>query len=139
MVIWNAVIVLGIILGLYELFAIHSDLNFRGSHWLGHGVHSVVLMMVALFAVFNWPLFLDVTTLASRGIPLLSNVWIGRIVIGLILNFKMHSVSAVVHGQLAARGMAEHWTHTLLISALVVTSPLYWPFIEPILPGFLVF
>jgi hypothetical protein len=95
--------------------------------------------MIALFAVFNWPLFLDITTLAERGIPLLSSVWIGRIVIGLILNFKMHSVSKVVHGQLAARGMAEHWTHTLLISALVVASPLYWPFIEPFLPVWLLF
>jgi len=139
MVVWNAVIVLGVILGLYELIAIHGDLNFRGSHWIGHGFHSVLLMMVALFAVFNWPLFLDITTLASRNVPLISDVWIGRIAVGLILNFKMHAVSKAVHGQLAARGMAEHWTHTLLISALVVVSPLYWPFIEPMLPGWLLF
>ena len=139
MVVWNAVVVLGIILGLYELIAIHSDLNFRGSHWLGHGVHSILLMMVGLFAVFNWPLFLEVTTLAARNIPLISDVWSGRIAVGLILNLKMHAVSKVVHGQLAARGMAEHWTHTLLITALVVVSPLYWPFIEPALPAWLVF
>ncbi len=135
MVVWNAIVVLGIILGLYELIAIHGDLNFRGSHWIGHGFHSVILMMVALFAVFNWPLFLDVTTLATRNIPFIGNIWIGRIVIGLILNFKMHAVSKAVHGQLAARGMAEHWTHTFLISGLVVASPLYWPFIESMLPG----
>jgi len=133
------VIVLGVILGLYELIAIHSDLNFRGSHWIGHGFHSVILMMVALFAVFNWPEFLDVTTLATRNIPLISSIWIGRIAIGLILNFKMHAVSKAVHGQLAARGMAEHWFHTLLISGLVVVAPLYWPFIEPLLPGWLLF
>ena len=139
MVVWNAVVVLGIILGLYELIAIHSDLNFRGSHWIGHGVHSIVLMMVGLFAVFNWPLFLDVTTLAARNIPFLSDVWIGRIAIGLILNLKMHAVSKVVHGQLSARGMAEHWTHTLLISTLVIVAPLYWPFIEPALPAWLMF
>src|SRR3989344_1127075 len=134
MVEWNAVIVLGIILGLYELIAIHGDLNFRGSHWIGHGFHSIILMMVALFAVFNWPTFLEITRLASSGIPFLSNVWVGRILIGLILNFKMHGVSKVVHGQLAARGMAEHWAHTFIISGLVIVSPLYWPFIEPLLP-----
>ncbi|MBI2105651.1 hypothetical protein HYT56_02320 [Candidatus Woesearchaeota archaeon] len=139
MVVWNAVVVLGIILGLYELIAIHGDLNFRGSHWIGHGVHSIVLMMVALFAVFNWPAFLEITRLASSGIPFLSNIWVGRILIGLILNFKMHGVSKVVHGQLAARGMAEHWTHTFLISGLVVTAPVYWPFIEPALPPWLLF
>ena len=66
------VIALGIILGLYELFAIHSDLNFRGSHWMGHGVHSIVLMMIALFAVFNWGDFLQITTLAQKNIPFIS-------------------------------------------------------------------
>ncbi|MBI2508218.1 hypothetical protein HYV89_04670 [Candidatus Woesearchaeota archaeon] len=139
MVVWNAVVVLGVILGLYELFAIHGDLNFRGSHWIGHGVHSIILMMIGLFAVFNWQLFLDITTLSSSSIPFLSNVWIGRIAIGLILNLKMHAVSKVVHGQLAARGMAEHWTHTLLVSGLVVAAPLYWPYIEPLLPIWLIF
>lgn len=139
MVIWAPVIILGVILGLYELIAIHGDLNFRGSHWMGHGVHAIVIMGVALFAIFNWGSFLQITTLAERGIPFISNVWVGRILIGLILNFKMHGVSAVVHGQLAARGMAEHWTHTFVISALVVFSPLYWPFIEPLLPIWMIF
>ena len=139
MVILTPVIGLGIILGLYELIAIHGDLNFRGSHWIGHGFHSIILMMIALFAVFNWGDFLQITTLAQRDIPLISNVWIGRGLIGLILNFKMHGVSKVVHGQLAARGMAEHWAHTFIISGLVIVSPLYWPFIEPLLPMWLVF
>src|SRR3989344_6494491 len=139
MVILTPVIGLGIILGLYELIAIHGDLNFRGSHWIGHGFHSIILMMIALFAVFNWGDFLQITTLAQMDIPFISNVWVGRALIGLILNFKMHSVSQVVHGQLAARGMAEHWTHTFLITALVVVSPLYWPFIEPFVPIWLIF
>ena len=37
------VITLGIILGLYELILIHRDENFRGSHWLGHGIHAVII------------------------------------------------------------------------------------------------
>jgi len=139
MVMLTPVIALGIILGLYELFAIHSDLNFRGSHWMGHGVHSIVLMMIALFAVFNWGDFLQITTLAQKNIPFISNVWAGRALIGLILNFKMHAVSKVVHGQLAARGMAEHWTHTFIITALVVFAPEYWPFIQPLVPSWLIF
>ena len=139
MVFLTPVIALGVILGLYELIAIHGDLNFRGSHWIGHGVHSIILMMIGLFAVFNWGLFLELTTLAEQNIPFISNVLFGRILIGLILNFKMHAVSKVVHGQLAARGMAEHWTHTFIISILVVTSPYYWPFVEPLLPAWAVF
>ncbi|MAF50759.1 MAG: hypothetical protein CMH64_01580 [Nanoarchaeota archaeon] len=133
------VIVLGLLLGLYELILIHRDEDFRGSHWIGHGIHAVVFMMVALFAVFNWEYFLQVTGLAAKGIPLISDVLVGRIAIGVILNFKMHAVSAVIKGKAFAGGvsggMAEHWTHTILVTVLVVVAPYYWPLLAPFLPG----
>ena len=136
-------IVLGVILGLYELILIHRDENFRGSHWFGHGIHSVIIMMVALFAVFNWDYFLQITGLGARNIPLISNVLVGRIAIGVILNFKIHAVSAVIKGRAFAGGvsggMAEHWTHTIIISVLVVTAPYYWPIILPFLPAWVRF
>src|SRR3989344_4087324 len=90
------VIGLGIILGLYELILIHRDENFRGSHWLGHGLHAVVFMWVALFAVFNTDYFMQITVLINTGWPLISNPWAIRIAIGLILNIKMHATSAVI-------------------------------------------
>ena len=137
------VIVLGILLGLYELILIHRDENFRGSHWFGHGIHSVIIMAIALFAVFNWESFLAITTLDAMGIPLISNVLAGRIFIGLILNFKMHAVSAVIKGKVFAGGvsggMTEHWSHTIIISALVVTAPYYWSIIAPFVPVWLQF
>jgi hypothetical protein len=140
---FEPVLILGVVLGLYELILIHRDENFRGSHWFGHGIHSVLIMMVALFAVFNWDYFLRITTLGSRNIPLISNVLFGRIAIGLILNFKMHAVSAVIKGKAFAGGvsggMAEHWMHTIIVSVLVVTSPYYWPFLVPFLPAWLNF
>ena len=130
------ILVLGVILGLYELILIHKDENFRGSHWLGHGFHSVFFMLIALFFVFNTEYFLNVTGLVDKGWPLISNPWIVRVIIGLILNIKMHATSAVVRGGsgIAARGMAEHWTHTIIISVLVVLAPLYWPILAPFLP-----
>jgi len=137
------VIVLGIILGLYELILIHRDESFRGSHWMGHGLHSIIIMMIALFAVFNWDYFLQITGLASKNIPLISDVLVGRILIGLILNFKIHAVSAVIKGKAFAGGlsggMAEHWAHTIIISVLVVTAPYYWPLLIPFLPVWLRF
>lgn len=140
---FEPIILLGIILGLYELILIHRDENFRGSHWFGHGLHSIILMMVALFAVFNWDYFLQITTLGQRGIPLISNVLFGRIFVGLILNFKMHAVSAVIKGRAFAGGvsggMAEHWFHTILVSVLVVTAPYYWDVIAVFLPVWLRF
>ncbi len=134
------VIGLGIILGIYELILIHRDENFRGSHWIGHGLHSVIFMMVALFAVFNTEYFLNITGIASQDWPAwLTSKWTVRIIIGLILNIKMHATSAVIKGQ-AFRGglsgsMAEHWTHTTLVSILVIVAPLYWPLLEPFLPA----
>lgn len=142
-IIIEPVILLGIILGLYELILIHRDESFRGSHWLGHGFHAIVIMIIALFAVFNWDYFLNITGIANMNIPLLNNVLFGRIVIGVILNFKMHAVSAVIKGRAFAGGlsggMAEHWTHTIIVTVLVVTAPYYWPFLAPLLPTWMSF
>lgn len=131
------VVALGIILGIYELIAIHSDMNFRGSHWFGHGLHAVVFMFVALFIVLNVETFFELAGVASWGLPSwLTNPWVFRALVGIILNIKMHATSSLSHGgQLAARGMAEHWTHTTLISLLVVLSPLYWPVVAVLLPS----
>jgi hypothetical protein len=130
------ILFLGVILGLYELILIHRDENFRGSHWLGHGIHSVVFMIIALFFVFNTEYFLTLTGLIDKEWPIISNPWAVRVIIGIILNIKMHAVSSVLRGGsgIAARGMTEHWTHTTIISALVVLAPLYWPFLAMVLP-----
>ncbi len=134
---FTPIIVLTIILGLYELILIHRDENFRGSHWFGHGLHAMVFMFVALFFVFNTDYFLSITGLVDKGWPVISSAWGVRIIIGLILNIKMHAVSAVVKGGLRGSmtgGMAEHWTHTTIVTVLVILGPLYWPLIATILP-----
>jgi len=135
---FTPIIVLGLILGLYELILIHRDENFTGSHWFGHGLHSVFFMFIALFFIFNTDFFLNITGLAEKGWPLISNPWWVRVIIGIILNIKMHATSAVIKGGLRGSltgGMTEHWAHTTLITALVVTSPLYWPFLVQFLPA----
>ena len=94
-------------------------------------------MIVALFFVFNTDYFLQVTGLGEKGWPIISNPWAVRIIIGLILNIKMHAVSAVIKGGLRGSmtgGMTEHWTHTTIVSVLVVVAPLYWPLIVTFLP-----
>ncbi len=136
--IFAPVLGIGTILGLYELILIHRDENFRGSHWIGHGFHAVVFMWIALFAIFNTDYFLQITGILDKGWPLISNPWAVRIIIGIILNFKIHATSAAIRsGGLAARGLTEHWTHTIIVSALAVTSPLYWPLLQPLLPTWL--
>ncbi|MDD5649929.1 MAG: hypothetical protein PHF86_05830 [Candidatus Nanoarchaeia archaeon] len=132
------VFTIGIILGLYELILVHRDENFRGSHWLGHGLHAITTMIIGLFIVMNTEYFLNVTNLINSGIPLISNILVVQIAVGLIINIKMHATSAVVHGGgLAARGMAEHWTHTTIITVLVILSPYVWPYLAPMVPAYL--
>ena len=133
---------LGTILGLYELILIHRDENFKGSHWFGHGLHAVVFMWIALFAIFNTEYFLQLIGIANADWGSFSFIttspWFIRILIGIILNIKMHATSAAIRGGgIAARGLTEHWTHTLIVSALAVTSPLYWPLLQPLLPTWL--
>lgn len=132
------IIPLGILIGLYELILIHRDMNFRGSHWLGHGVHSIVFIWIALFITMNTEYFLTVTGLIDKAIPLISNVHAVRIAVGIILNIKIHAMSSLAKGgQLAARGLAEHWTHTLIVSILVIVAPYVWPYVEPLIPVYL--
>ena len=131
------ILALGLILGLYELILIHRDESFRGSHWIGHGLHAVIFMIIALFFIFNTEYFLSITGLGEKAWPVISSTWGVRIIIGLILNIKMHAVSAAVKGGLRGSitgGMTEHWLHTTIVTVLVVTSPLYWPILAQFLP-----
>ncbi len=136
--IWRPVLFYGLILGLYELFLIHGDENFRGSHWFGHGLQAVGFMFIAIFFVLNVKYAMDVTGYSKLNIaPWLKSPLTFQILIGVILNFKIHAVSAVIHTQgVAARGLAEHWSHTILVSALVVAVHYVHKFIAPLLPVF---
>ena len=130
------IVPIAIVIGLYELIAIHSDMNFRGSHWFGHGISAIVSIAIALFITMNTEYFIEA---AGITYAYLSNPLILRIVVGIILNIKIHAQSSIARGMsgVAARGLAEHWTHTLLISALVVIAPYVWPVLEPIVPVWL--
>ncbi|MBS3135173.1 hypothetical protein J4406_02290 [Candidatus Woesearchaeota archaeon] len=125
-------LVLTPIIGLYELFLIHHDENFRGSHWIGHGLSTFVTILIGLLIVFNVPYFLELTNLASKS-SWLANVWIVRSLIGLIILIRIHAQSAVVKTTIgSSKGLKETWFHSLIIVVLIVTAPLYWVLIEPL-------
>jgi hypothetical protein len=126
-------LVLTPILGLYELFLIHHDENFRGSHWLGHGLSTFSTILIGLLIVFNVPYFLELTNLDSAS-SILGNVWVIRVLIGLIIMIRIHAQSSVVKATIgSSKGLKETWMHSLIIVVLIVTSPLYWPLLEPII------
>lgn len=130
------VIYMGIIIGLYELIVIHKDVGgYRGSHWIGHGIHSIGFVLIALFITMNTGWIYSNLTFFQR-IPFIENKIVFQILIGLLLMIKVHLVSAVVKGAVG-RGMKETWIHSLIISGLVVAAPYIWILLEPLVKNVL--
>ena len=130
-------LVLTPVIGLYELFLIHHDENFRGSHWLGHGLSTFVTIFIGIMIIFNVPYFLELTNLSSIN-SFLGNVWVVRALIGLVLWIRIHAQSAVVKATIgSSKGLKETWMHGLIVVVLIVASPLYWPFIESLVKNIL--
>jgi hypothetical protein len=126
-------LVLTPIIGLYEMFLIHNDENFRGSHWFGHGLSTFPTILIGLLIIFNVPYFLELTNLVNVN-SLLANVWVIRGLIGLIILIRIHAQSAVVKTTVgSSKGLKETWFHTLIIVILIVAAPLYWPLLEPLI------
>ena len=125
-------IILGVIIGLYELILIHRDENFRGSHWFGHGLHSAGWAILAVFITMNTEfVYANLTFLQT--IPFIENILVFRIAIGLLTVIKVHGASAVVKTTVgSSKGMKQTWAHSLIVGALVVLAPYIWPFLEPI-------
>ena len=127
---------MGLIIGLYELILVHRDENFRGSHWLGHGLHAVGWAIAAVFAVMNveyvYTLFPGI-----KGIKLLGNVIVFRIAIGLITIVKIHSAAAVIKATGGGKTIGQTWAHSFVVAVLIVASPYVWPAIEPIFAKYL--
>ena len=125
-------LVIGVLIGLYELILIHRDENFRGSHWLTHGFHSAFWAILAVFATMNAG-YVYANLAFLQNIPLISNVLFFRIFIGLLTIIKVHAASAVVKTTIgSSRGLKQTWAHSFVVGILVVVSPYIWPFIEPV-------
>ena len=127
-------IAMGIVIGVYELFLIHRDENYRGSHWFAHGLHTFVPIIIGLLVSFNVPFFLEQF---GSSIPAwLQSELLIRLTIALVIAIKVRAISAVVPGA-AGRGMKEGWIHTFIVGGAVAVAPYAWPFIAPFAPTWL--
>ncbi|MBI1970889.1 hypothetical protein HYS47_04020 [Candidatus Woesearchaeota archaeon] len=125
-------LVMGIIIGLIELFFVHSD--EQGMGWLTHGLHGVVAAMIFVFISMN-------IGPVSRmvGYPLEESFAINlgvRILLGIIATIKVKAAAAIAG---KASGIGEKLWHALAVGALIAAAPYVWPFIDPLLPAFLKF
>jgi hypothetical protein len=126
-------IIMGIIIGLYEIILIHRDVTVP-THRFGHSVHAVVFAVVATFATMNTPWVFD-NFAFLQGIPFMSPI-VFQAIIGLIAVLKIHGVSAAIKTTIGgiSVGMRETWFHSILVGALIVAAPYVWPLVAPVLP-----
>lgn len=131
-------LVLGCLIGLYEIFLIHRDT--MAYHRLGHSIHAFALSIAFCFACMNVDFVFHLIP-AIETIPLLGSVIVFRVAIGLIAAVKIHLVTKVIHGTGTAgvRRTSETWLHSFIIGGLIVATPYLYPFIEGMLPSWIKF
>ena len=130
-------LVVGAVIGLYESILLHRDVTVP-THRFGHTLHAFVYAIIAVFITMNTG-FVYSTFSFLHQVPFLEHAIVFQIAIGLITVVKIHGTSYAIRSRfgMASTGMAETWTHSLLVGALVVAAPYAWPFIEPMLPAWL--
>ena len=126
---------IGLVIGFYEFFAIHKDLSFQGSHFLKHFWHTLIVSLILVFAVMNTEFVLQLIP-QLKAIPFISNPWVLRTFIGLIGLIKVHAAGMVVRSKTIG-SIGETWAHALIITILIIVTPLVWPFLEPIISQYL--
>lgn len=123
-------LVMGVIIGVYELFLVHRDEGGGTSLWVTHGWHAFTSGIVFTFISMNVDFFLNITGLINSTIPLLNNPIAIRVILALIITIKIHTVAGLKGYGVGTR-MGERWGHCLLISALIVGSPYIYPYLQP--------
>ena len=129
---------MGLVLGLYEFFAIHKDLAFRGSHFLKHFWHSLLTTIVFIFVLMNID-FVFESIPALSTIPFLGNHIAVRILIGLITLLKVHGAGIVARGAGGMGSIGETWAHALIITGLIQAAPFGWPIVQGLIVQYLPF
>ncbi|MBN1645091.1 hypothetical protein JW851_03565 [Candidatus Woesearchaeota archaeon] len=128
---------IGALIGLYEAILLHRDVSIP-THRFGHTLHAFVYAIIAVFITMNAPwVYANLSFLHS--IPILQHAIVFQIAVGLITVIKIHGTSFAVRSRfgMASVGMAETWTHSFVVGALVVAAPYVWPFIQPMMPAWL--
>lgn len=120
---------MGLVLGLYEFFAIHKDLAFRGSHFLKHFWHSLLVTMFFIFILMNIEFVFEFFPGLAE-IPYLGNHIVLRVIVGLITLIKVHGAGVVARGAGGMGSIGETWAHALIITGLIQASPFVWPFLQ---------
>lgn len=127
----------GLVVGAYEALLLHRDVSVP-THRFGHMIHAFVYAIIAVFFTMNAG-FIYATFNFLHSIPLLQYPIVFQIGVGVITMIKIHGASAAIRGSVGgiSVGMKETWFHSAMVAALVVVAPYVWPFVSPVMPGWL--
>ena len=130
-------LVIGALIGLYESILLHRDVTVP-THRFGHTLHAFVFAIIAVFITMNTA-FVYHTFSFLHSVPILQHAIVFQVAIGLITVIKIHGTSFAVRSRfgMASVGMAETWTHSFMVGALVVAAPYVWPLLQPMMPVWL--
>ena len=127
-------IVMGALIGLIELFFVHSDEGAMGMTWVAHGLHALPFTILFVFVSMNIGFVFGLLNLAiTESVAVDLGV---RAVIAIIAMLKIAGAAAIAPG---VRGVGEKIPHTLIVGALVFAAPYVWEYalagiIGPYLP-----
>ena len=127
-------LVMGAIIGLVELFFVHSDEAAMGMTWLTHGLHAIPFTILFVFISMNISFVFGLLNLAvTENFMIVLGI---RLVVAIIAMLKIAGAAAIAPG---VRGVGEKIPHTLIIGALVFVAPYAWDYalvgiIGPYLP-----
>lgn len=127
----------GAVIGLYEAIILHRDVSVP-THRFGHTLHAFVYAIIAVFITMN-TMWVYNTFAFLHSVPGLQYPIVFQAIVGIITMIKIHGASKVIQSRygMASVGLAETWTHSLIIGGLVVAAPYIWPFIAPMAPVWL--
>ncbi len=117
----------GLAIGLVELFFVHADESGMG--WLSHGLHAIPTCVLFTFISMNVPgliSWLNIAWLqgpiATYGIP---------VVIGIVAAVKVKAAAAIAKGGT----VGESLPHALIIGFLIAVAPFVFPLVSAALPA----
>ena len=122
-------IVIGLVIGLVELFFVHADEGGLG--WLGHGLHAIPATILFTFISMNVPWVLSFDFMSWM--PDWAGTFAIPAAIGLFAAIKIKTAAAIAKGG----SVGEKLWHALAIGFLIAVAPFVWPFVFGFLPAIL--
>ena len=130
-------VAIGAVIGLYEAIILHRDVSVP-THRFGHTIHAFIYAIIAVFITMN-TMWVYNTFAFLHSVPGIQYPIVFQGIVGIITMIKIHGASKVIQSKygMASVGLAETWTHSFIISGLVVAAPYIWPFLAPMMPSWL--